>query len=297
MNNSTNLFEEFAKAKEEIYAEKLVLRANHLIEKDIILSLKGTKALKLEDMSNTDKEYDNRKSWGELLSPAHKRQMIGVDVTTWSSLVRNAVEILNPQIQFICSVFPDLDEFKATFEYNVNKICEETGINLNSNCPKRLYKLSEEDDLIKSSVYMNNKNHAIKIVADEKGIDWYMCAVYTVEIIVMLEALLNTVYSMATEYTQYRDNKDEYPHHTFVLTYINREDIEEPSIKYKSPDGVIKTVQEIDNKITRLEMSKDIMKLERKFITLAANMIREIGDDINNIQKKYNLTTEDDFNK
>ena len=89
--------------------KKIVLRANKHLDNDTILSLRGTKALVLEDMSNTDKEYDNRTSWGELLLSAHDRPM-GINVTTWSSLIRNAVDVLKPQISFVCSVFSDADE-------------------------------------------------------------------------------------------------------------------------------------------------------------------------------------------
>ena len=63
--------------------KKLVLRAGQHIDNETIWSLRGTKALVLEYMSNTDDEYNNRESWGELLLSAHDKPM-GINVTTWS---------------------------------------------------------------------------------------------------------------------------------------------------------------------------------------------------------------------
>ena len=68
------------------HIQKIVLRANHHITGETVLALRGTKAIRLEDMSNTDEEYDKRETWGELLLSAHDRPMTSVDVTTWSSL-------------------------------------------------------------------------------------------------------------------------------------------------------------------------------------------------------------------
>lgn len=275
--------------------KKIVLRANKHLDNDTILSLRGTKALVLEDMSNTDKEYDNRESWGELLLSAHDRPM-GINVTTWSSLIRNAVDVLKPQISFVCSVFPDADEFKATFNDAVKNICEEIDFKLNSNCPRRLFKEAEETDLIHSTVYMSNKNHFIPIITDENGIVWGFCAVYTGEVIVMLEALLDTIYTLTTEYTQYQDNKDEFPHHTMVITYINREDIVEGQNKMSSAElnEIDTEVASIDEEMQKLEMTKDLIKVQSKLMQITT-LVQQVYADVNDIQEKYNLPTVDDI--
>ena len=277
--------------------KKIVLRANKHLDNDTILSLRGTKALVLEDMSNTDKEYDNRTSWGELLLSAHDRPM-GINVTTWSSLIRNAVDVLKPQISFVCSVFPDADEFKATFNDAVKNICEEIDFKLNSNCPRRLFKEAEETDLIHSTVYMSNKNHFIPIITDENGIVWGFCAVYTGEVIVMLEALLDTIYTLTTEYTQYQDNKDEFPHHTMVITYINREDIADGMHRATAEElnEIDTEVASIDEEVQRLSMAKDLILLQSKVSKLSTTLL-EIYADINDIQEKYNLPTADEILK
>lgn len=275
--------------------KKIVLRANKHLDNDTILSLRGTKALVLEDMSNTDKEYDNRTSWGELLLSAHDRPM-GINVTTWSSLIRNAVDVLKPQISFVCSVFPDADEFKATFNDAVKNICEEIDFKLNSNCPRRLFKEAEETDLIHSTVYMSNKNHFIPIITDENGIVWGFCAVYTGEVIVMLEALLDTIYTLTTEYTQYQDNKDEFPHHTMVITYINREDIADGMHKATAEElnEIDTEVASIDEEMQKLEMTKDLIKVQSKLMQITT-LVQQVYADVNDIQEKYNLPTVDDI--
>ena len=275
--------------------KKIVLRANKHLDNDTILSLRGTKALVLEDMSNTDKEYDNRTSWGELLLSAHDRPM-GINVTTWSSLIRNAVDVLKPQISFVCSVFPDADEFKTTFNDAVKNICEEIDFKLNSNCPRRLFKEAEETDLIHSTVYMSNKNHFIPIITDENGIVWGFCAVYTGEVIVMLEALLDTIYTLTAEYTQYQDNKDEFPHHTMVITYINREDIADGMHRATAEElnEIDTEVASIDEEMQKLEMTKDLIKVQSKLMQITT-LVQQVYADVNDIQEKYNLPTVDDI--
>lgn len=267
---------------------KMVLRANRHIDKDIILGLRGTKAIKLEDMSNTDIEYNNRESWGELLLSAHDRPMTAVDVSTWSSLIRNALDIIRPQLQYVLSTFGS-DQFRAVYENCMNAIFADDMIRANSNFVKRLYKEAEETDLIKSTVYLNNKNHMLEIFTDEDGIKWYACAVYTGEIVWVLEALLDTIYAMYEDMSD--ENVHDKPHHTLVISYISRDDL----IKDEA-DGVQEQIDAIDNELQKLELSKDLIGLQRK-IAHINSLAMEIHCDIENIQKKYGLKTLDDLLK
>lgn len=267
---------------------KMVLRANKHIDKDIILGLRGTKAIKLEDMSNTDIEYNNRESWGELLLSAHDRPMTAVDVSTWSSLIRNALDIIRPQLQYVLSTFGS-DQFRAVYENCMNAIFADDMIRANSNFVKRLYKEAEETDLIKSTVYLNNKNHMLEIFTDEDGIKWYACAVYTGEIVWVLEALLDTIYAMYEDMSD--ENVHDKPHHTLVISYISRDDL----IKDEA-DGVQEQIDAIDNELQKLELSKDLIGLQRK-IAHINSLAMEIHCDIENIQKKYGLKTLDDLLK
>ncbi len=267
---------------------KMVLRANKHIDKDIILGLRGTKAIKLEDMSNTDIEYNNRESWGELLLSAHDRPMTAVDVSTWSSLIRNALDIIRPQLQYVLSTFGS-DQFRAVYENCMNAIFADDMIRANSNFVKRLYKEAEETDLIKSTVYLNNKNHMLEIFTDEDGIKWYACAVYTGEIVWVLEALLDTIYAMYEDMSD--ENVHDKPHHTLVISYVSREDL----IKDEA-DSVQEQIDVIDDELQKLELSKDLIGLQRKMAHINS-LAMEIHCDIENIQKKYGLKTLDDLLK
>lgn len=267
---------------------KMVLRANKHIDKDIILGLRGTKAIKLEDMSNTDIEYNNRESWGELLLSAHDRPMTAVDVSTWSSLIRNALDIIRPQLQYVLSTFGS-DQFRAVYENCMNAIFADDMIRANSNFVKRLYKEAEETDLIKSTVYLNNKNHMLEIFTDEDGIKWYACAVYTGEIVWVLEALLDTIYAMYEDMSD--GNVHDKPHHTLVISYVSREDL----IKDEA-DSVQEQINVIDDELQKLELSKDLIGLQRKMAHINS-LAMEIHCDIENIQKKYGLKTLDDLLK
>lgn len=282
-----NAEEENRKKLEEILndenTKKMVLRAGQYIDNNTILALRGTKALLLEYMSNTDKEFNNRESWGELLLSAHDKPM-GINVTTWSSLVRNAIDVMRPQIDF-ANTMVNSEEFRATFDDCLNNILTRQDFKLNANCPKRLYKEAEETDLIHSSVYMNNKNHFIPIIVDENGITWGLCAVYTGEIVIMLEALLDTIHYM---FTEYRGAGDEMPYHTFVLTYIHRDDIVEEAVQDQ--------VDDINNEIQNLQLSKDLIQLQKKLVVMQSLSV-EIYSDVENIQKKYGLKTLDDLLK
>jgi len=267
--------------------KKIVLRAGQHIDNETIWSLRGTKALVLEYMSNTDDEYNNRESWGELLLSAHDKPM-GINVTTWSSLVRNAIDTMRPQLD-IAKALVNSEEFIAVFESCLNNILTTQDFKLNANCPKRLFKEAEETDLIHSSVYMNNKNHFIPIITDEQNIVWGLCAVYTGEIIIMLEALLDTIHYM---FTEYRNADNKMPYHTFVLTYIHRDDIIDGQGRLEA----FEKVEDINNEIQNLQLSKDLIQLQKK-LAHVNSVTMELYSDIENIQKKYGLKTIDDLLK
>ena len=258
--------------------QKIILRANHPLSKDTILALKGTKALMVDTMCNTDNEYENRQSWGEIVASAHGNKQCS-EVTTWSSLIRSVIEILKPTLKYAFSIAPISDEVIVTFKACVSNVCERTGIKLNSNCPKRLFKESEELELINSAVYLNNKNHMIKIFEDEDGVSWYLCAVYTDEIIVMIEALLDTIYSLMEEYSNYQDRMKDFPHHTIVISYVNRDDKEESINNIES----VNTEETIT--VNRVEFIKDFIELEMRVFTLSR--------DINKLEEKYGIKSKE----
>ena len=270
--------------------KKLKLRAGEYIDNETIWSLRGTKALVLETIINTDEEYNNRKDWYQLVEETKRKKswaspITRTEVTTWASLVRNAIDILKPRLDFVQEIV-NPDEFIAVFNDCLVNILNKQEFKLNTNCPKRLYKEAEETDLVKSNVYRSNKNHFIPIVTDEFGIVWGICAVYTGEVIIMLEALLDTIHYMIAEYRPYMLDKE--PFHTIVITYKAREDLTEEEIKEQ--------VAEIDTELQNLEMSKDLLKLQGK-VAQINSLTMELFNDIENIQNKYGLKTLNDLFK
>lgn len=252
----------------EEHLRRIILRAGEHLSKEVLNELRGTKAIKLEVLQTTDKEYEKLKEFPKATKNKFSSPVQEIEVTTWSSLIRNAIDILRPQITDTSRLL-DTDEFKATFEQCFNRICTSEDIRLNVNCPRRLFKEAEETDLITSSVYLNNKNHLIKIMDDEDGIDWYICAVYTGEIIVMLETLLDTIHTMIEDYRP--EYAETFKYYTFRLTYVNREELEDNNVSKNENDlfcNINKTALEEDLCMLQLKafsLYRDIDKLAQKY--------------------------------
>ena len=297
--------------------KRIVLRAGQHLSKEETLNLRGTKALKIIQYQMPEKDIPETTE--ELL------KMISVDskeVVTWSSIVRNAITMLKKSISYVNSNINTADEFIGIFNKSLQDICDNMSFKLNANCPKRLYRVEEEDDLINSVVYKSNKNHLLDIITDENGVTWYVCAVYTQEIVVMLEALLDTIYYMADDYTQYRDRVNEFPQTIFVIEYVERENNqldgehnivngeEKCSCPREKEAGMIswwnesnidneelnvnKEVEHIDNEIQKLSMTKDLYTLQRKVGKLSTSLL-ELYADIQAIVEKYELPSIDEI--
>ena len=205
--------------------KRIVLRAGQHLSKEETLSLRGTKALSITQYRLTERDI-------QLNNLDKQISLNREEVATWSAIVRNALEMLKEPIRYVNANINTASEFIGIFEKSLKDICDGMNFKLNSNCPKRLYKDAEEDDLINSKVYKSNKNHLLPVIVDEDGTTWYMCAVYTQEIVVMLETLLDTIYYMAEDFTQYRDRIDEFPQTIFVLEYMERETNDRDSEHY-----------------------------------------------------------------
>ena len=281
------------KARDEVLnnlnVKRIVLRAGEHLSKEQTLNLRGTKALKITQYKVPSKEFGTT-----IIEDADLNDLISYDsviVNTWSAVVRNALDMLRDSIKYVNSSLNTADVFIETFNKSLQDICNEMNFKLNGNCPKRLYKEAEEDDLINSKVYKSNKNHLLQVITDETGIEWYMCAVYTQEIVVMLEALLDTVVDMAAEFTPYQENIAEFPQTIFVIEYMERENTVE-----EDEEVITETVEDIDEELQRLNMAKDLLLLQSKVSKLSTALL-EIYADINDIQEKYNLPTADEILK
>ena len=264
--------------------KRIVLRAGQHLSKEETLSLRGTKALSITQYRLTERDI-------QLNNLDKQISLNREEVATWSAIVRNALEMLKEPIRYVNANINTASEFIGIFEKSLKDICDGMNFKLNSNCPKRLYKDAEEDDLINSKVYKSNKNHLLPVIVDEDGTTWYMCAVYTQEIVVMLETLLDTIYYMAEDFTQYRDRIDEFPQTIFVIEYMERE-----NQIGEDEEVITETVEDIDEELQRLSMAKDLLLLQSKVSKLSTALL-EIYADINDIQEKYNLPTADEILK
>ena len=149
----------------------LTIKANeNSLDKETILGLRGTKAL-----------------WVAI--PGWKEK---IKVTTWSSLIREI--ITNWFSEHLVFTMCEMGEiaFKQQYETIFNQKLKSTGIKLNTNCPIGIYKDDDIDNYITSSVYLNNKNHKLKLF-EFAGHTENVCAVYTGEIVLVLATLLELV--------------------------------------------------------------------------------------------------------
>ena len=244
------------------------------------------------------RDFDSIEEWGE--AKGFPNYCSPTNVTTWSSALRNLIDSLRDKIISARNMLADTAEFRAYYEEALNNLLNEGEMRPNSNFVRRLYKEAEEDDLIRSSVYKNNKNHMIKIITDEDGIDWYACAVYTGEIIWVLEALVDTIKNINKDVCQKRAKsltfEDLLNHKEIVLPlieifYEEREDSTEEEVDL---ENVEEQVQDIDNEIQKLEMSKDIIKIMASISKLSTELLNVYGN-LNDLMEKYNIPTLDDI--
>ena len=147
--------------------------------------------------------------------PQSKEIKFRSEVSTWASLVRATVSFLKQNyIDKFLSVYGYAD-FETKYTNAISKVLTITDSQPNVNFYVGLY---EDDSYINSSVYMNNKNHKLQICEDEEGNDKYVCAVYTGEIIWVLEALLDVI----------SEHLKEEPDDLYIrIDYIDRKDLTE----------------------------------------------------------------------
>lgn len=146
---------------------RLILKSGEIPTRDVILGLRGTKALNVS------------------MFPLE----LNTEVTTWSSLVRTVVSWLQEDLLKMIETIGEqkfIDKYVTTF----NDKLRQTEIKLNSNCPVGIFKDNHIEDFMNSTVYLNNKNHKLKLF-DYDGHSWNVCAVYTGEIIFVLSTLIS----------------------------------------------------------------------------------------------------------
>lgn len=213
---------------------ELIIRPTEFLRKELILSLRGTKAL-------------------NVAIPALDKY---TTVTTWSALVRKVISWLEPTLTTIMRVKGE-EVFVDKYVQIFNRRLDASGIRLNSNCPIGVFKDNEIDEFISSSVYLNNQNHNLKLF-DYEGHSWNVCAVYTGEIVLVLSVLLEMVDEFRCNNALIAGNMDQIEPLVIQITYMNRTPEEEASDMMN--DLIIKGIDSSINGHT------DLGNLERTLI-------------------------------
>jgi predicted DNA binding protein len=244
---------------------KIVLKENTPIYKDKILELRGTKALSVEHFRCDNEAYMNRQSWSEVLSLADKNGGVHrINVTTWSSSVRAIITMLQDSIQKAVKQLGS-SAFRNIYKDCLDDILNSTAVIPNCNFTRELY--TDDNHRITSSVYLNNKNHKIKIFTDENGIEYYACAVYTGEIIWVIQALLNTISSINKTITTGEPEIVD----IFIITYIDRAELSELQTRC---EHILTPSDNVDPEEDISECNEDVHteELERDLISMSLKL-------------------------
>lgn len=264
--------------------KNIVISRDNTLTKEEVQALRGTKPLRIRfsDRELTQEEIDN-------INVIDTNSVTVQDVTTWASVIRYLIDNLRLQLNALPSIVGNTYEVRCAFEKAVQQVSNEIGIRLNDNCPNRLYTESEELELINSKVYLGSNNHKLKILTSEEGIDYYMCAVYTEEIVIMIKSLLTIVHDLfinnpeSPAFGIYRENPVDL---NVIISYINREDLATPSILDEEEMETPKTNKD------KAQLSKDLLLLQSKLYKVSTE-IMQLYAELNEIMEDNDLDTVD----
>lgn len=180
----------------------MILRPGTIPDRDVILGLRGTKALSVS-MKGMDRE---------------------TKVTTWSSLVRTVINWLEEDLLDMVNAI-GVERFNEKYIETLNQKLKQTEIKLNSNCPVGIFKDNDIDNYINSSVYLNNQNHKLKLF-DYSGHSWNICTVYTGEIIFALSTLISILDDFKCNICMQKSLTNIPDMFDIQIVYINRKDLQ-----------------------------------------------------------------------
>lgn len=167
--------------------------------------------------------------------------------TTWASLIRGVVSSLKRDIA-------TTENFEEKFNSVMRELFIKRGWKFNSNFSETLF---EDDSFITSSLYKSNQNHKLEL-CDGK----YVCAVYTSEVIVVINGIIQVIGGKSKVVIQYFFRKEA--------------TIDEPD--------AINVAEEIRNRMEqRLDKSNRLDKLDVRAIAL--NMRKELDVLISKIDE------------
>lgn len=112
--------------------------------------------------------------------------LLNTCVYNWANLTRKAMLVLRPIIDEIGQIV----DFETLFNNAIDDITKIIDFKFDNNFSKELY---TRDDFITSSIYKKNINHKIYIMTNEQGERLHICAVYTCEIMCLLQAMIKVI--------------------------------------------------------------------------------------------------------
>ena len=208
--------------------QELILRSGYHLSGDEIIGLRGTKVLQLDEFDVVNNDFAAISDYGKAAKSDNVSSYCTYDyVNTWSAVIRTVISELKSDIDF-CIKLCGITEFNKAYEGILHDILDNCNVAPNTNFVRRFYLESEEKDLITSTVYNKNKNHKLEIFKDEKNRSFYVCAVYTGEIIWVIEALMDTIDFIYNKYCQYNTYKSTVQK-MFKVHFIKRDLIEDES--------------------------------------------------------------------
>ena len=240
--------------------QKLILKASGCPDGNTILSLRNTKAIKVE-MAALQKS---------------------ADVTTWSSMVRTVVRWLETSLTNLVNEL-GIDRFTEKYVEIFEGRLKHTEIKLNNNCPVGIFKDDEIEEFISSSVYLNNKNHKLRLF-DYDGHSWYVCAVYTGEIIFVLLSLIELIENWYKEKDFKKGVFSVSDMLETEITYLDRETLE------NDDTNIIDEDMDTDE----IQQTYDAKELERDLIGISLQM-KELILNTYKMTLKYDLDKAEDI--
>lgn len=108
-------------------------------------------------------------------------------ISTWAGLLRSVNNEVKKYRKNTDSIFEEC------FNDAIRGTIEKYGLGMNSNFSTKLF---DDDSFIKSSIYLNNENHALEVWNGKK-----ICAVYAGEVVVVLNALIASAGNPETDET------------------------------------------------------------------------------------------------
>lgn len=107
-------------------------------------------------------------------------------VKNWADLIRKVIPVLRPKIDEVSAKC----DFETIFNNAIKEIMENNDFKVDNNFSKVLY---QDDSYITSERYKKSTNHKIQIMTNAKGEELYICAVYTCEVEIVLQALIDSL--------------------------------------------------------------------------------------------------------